>query len=442
MKKLLSLLINLLFLAGVFGQNIEFSPLSRYGFGELNKNRAPISLHCGGAGVAYYNTEEFNPNNPASLGFLKLTDAEIGFHAKYKEITDKADNLADDWSGNISYIHIGVPLRNTINEVLERKQYKHNYGVSLDLSPFSTTGYHYVVQDSANDIGSTTRILDSYGGLSRFSVGFGYRYKNWGFGLAAGYIFGNVKYYQSLTFNDFTGVANNFLDDQFHASGFTTDLGVIYTRNLNQKQIDKDKSIKARSLNFGLHLTSPSQLNMSKTSLYITRLNTSNSIVDTLLYEKDKSSNADLPLKLEVGVYYNHKQKYGWLCDLSYENWTSSKLFEGAKGTLTNLVGISAGGWWRPGTTGYGNILKRSQYRYGAYHESGYISINGEGLSRTAFTLGLAMPFSFQRQTAVINLGVEAGFVQAKDLFSEQYIKFNIGFRLNDNEWFLKRRYN
>jgi hypothetical protein len=35
-----------------------------------------------------------------------------------------------------------------------------------------------------------------------------------------------------------------------------------------------------------------------------------------------------------------------------------------------------------------------------------------------------------------------AGFIQAKDLFSEQYVKFNIGFRLNDNEWFLKRRYN
>ncbi|MBK7696923.1 MAG: hypothetical protein IPI30_22230 [Saprospiraceae bacterium] len=177
MKKLFSLLIIVLLFTEVFGQNIAFSPLSRYGFGELNKNRAPLSLHCGGAGVAYYNTEEFNPNNPASLGFLKLTDAEIGFHAKYKEITDKQDNLADDWSGNISYIHIGVPLRNPINEVLARKQYKHNYGVSLDLSPFSTTGYHYVVQDSANDIGSTTRILDSYGGLSRFSVGFGYRYK-------------------------------------------------------------------------------------------------------------------------------------------------------------------------------------------------------------------------------------------------------------------------
>ncbi|MBK7696949.1 MAG: hypothetical protein IPI30_22375 [Saprospiraceae bacterium] len=54
----------------VFGQNIEFSHCPVMASSELNKNRAPLS-YMWGVGVAYYNTESLDPNNPASLGFLK-----------------------------------------------------------------------------------------------------------------------------------------------------------------------------------------------------------------------------------------------------------------------------------------------------------------------------------------------------------------------------------
>jgi hypothetical protein len=97
---------------------------------------------------------------------------------------------------------------------------------------------------------------------------------------------------------------------------------------------------------------------------------------------------------------------------------------------------------WKPSPTGYARLLNRSQYRYGFFYESGYISSGGKNLAGYGLTAGIAMPFTFQRQLAVINLGIEAGINGISDLISSRYIRINAGVRLNDNEWFLKRRYN
>lgn len=439
---------NLLFLALCFcmakavAQNYEFSPLSRYGLGDLQRLRSPFSLHMGGAGVAYTHADEFNFSNPASLGFLRITDAELGFYARYNELSDPDENTATDWSGNMSYIQLGIPLFNSINQALERKEVKHPMGISLGISPYSNTGYRYVVRDSGDLGGRTIREQEGQGGLSKFSLGYGYRHGNFGAGLSASYIFGSVQYSQSYRFPDLPGSAGDYSLDKFHGDGFELGLGFIYSHRINKASMARDKSIKAKTLNFGFNLILPAQLGFSRDYLQYSRLNVAGGVVDTIRYEQDSRSTATAPLKLNLGIFYNHKDKKTWMADISYESWGSAKLHDSGKGELADFVRFSAGGMWKPTPTGYARLLNRSQYRYGFFYESGYISSGGKNLAGYGLTAGIAMPFTFQRQLAVINLGIEAGINGISDLISSRYIRINAGVRLNDNEWFLKRRYN
>ena len=46
------------------------------------------------------------------------------------------------------------------------------------------------------------------------------------------------------------------------------------------------------------------------------------------------------------------------------------------------------------------------------------------------------------RNIAMVHPGFEIGKNTLDQFIKENYFKINLGFRLNDNEWFLKRRYN
>lgn len=441
MKKTLFILFTLAISCKVFSQNYEFSPLSRYGLGNLQKFKSPFSLHCGGAGVAYTHGDEYNFSNPASLAFLKITDAEIGFFSKYSKLDDYTGSTAEDWSGDLNYINLGVPLFNSINQNLDRREAKYPMGISLNLAPYSQTGYRYVIRDSSILTGTSVREQEGSGGLSQFSCGYGIRKNNFAVGISAAYIFGSVFYTQSYKFPQIISSASSYLEDNYHASGFDINLGFIYSMTLNKRELKADKSVKSKHLNFGLNLHLPGQLNIKRDVYEYTRLNIAD-ITDTVKFEKGVSSNAQLPLKLEMGLYYNNKGKTGYLLDLAFEAWESSKLHESSKGNLSNLFRLNAGGTWRPNASGYAKLFNRSQYRYGVFYETGYLKIGDEPMIQYGLSFGMGMPFSFQRQLAVINLGFEAGVSQINESIKSQYVRLNIGVRLNDNEWFLKRKYN
>lgn len=425
----------------IHAQNYEFSPLSRFGLGDLQRSRSPFSQHTGGSGAAYHHSDEFNFANPASLGFLKITDAELGFYSKYSSLEDNTGQKLKDWSGNLNYIHLAVPLFNSINQLLERKEEKYPIGVSIGIQPYSFTGYKYVISDSTIVSGRTTREQEGRGGLSRFSLGAAYRHKQWSLGLSAGYIFGNIEYFQSLRLRDLPGAAANYSEQKIHANGFDLTLGTIYAMTVNRTKMKSDKTLKPKVLSVGAHITLPSNLTFTSDLLQYTRLNLVN-VTDTILYTKDLRSDSQVPLKFTAGLFYNEQDKRSYLLDFNYEFWGNAKLYDGAKGSLSNLLGIHVGGSWRPARTGYARLPNRSQYRYGLFYETGYLQEGGNNLTNYGFTLGVGMPFSFQRQLAVINIGVEAGITELTEKVKTQYIRFNAGVRLNDNEWFLKRRYN
>jgi hypothetical protein len=426
-------------------QNIEFSPLSRFGFGDLNKSSNSIIQQLGKQSTGFASEDMLNFDNPASCGFLKFTDAEIGLESKLKYVDFANGGSVKDWSGNLSHIGIGIPLRNSINEVLDRKTYDYSMGVSLALKPFSKTGYNFKLVDSSAQFGEVSRSLNARGGLNMLTGGFGYRKKNFSIGLDVNYIFGTSKFDQFLAFNDIIFADNSLLKDEFSSNGFGFGIGIIQKQVINKSQIAKDKSIKEKKLHYGLKVQLPTTLNTNYNALHTTRSYFEDAgiytLKDTVLFIDKDEQKTKLPLKINGGLYYDEQGKFGVSFDYGIEFWEKAKLHDKQKGVFKNSGSIGLGFWFRPDRTIYGSFIKRSQYRFGANYSNDYRTVNGVNPKTISLSAGMGIPFIYQRQNTMLNLGLEYGNMTFDNTLKENYIKLNLGFTINDNEWFLRRRY-
>jgi hypothetical protein len=78
----------------------------------------------------------------------------------------------------------------------------------------------------------------------------------------------------------------------------------------------------------------------------------------------------------------------------------------------------------------------------GAFYENDPRTFNGDQLSKRGVTVGLGLPLTLPRQqTSFVNLAFEGGQFGLQDVITENYIKMTLGFTLNDNSWFFKRKF-
>ena len=112
------------------------------------------------------------------------------------------------------------------------------------------------------------------------------------------------------------------------------------------------------------------------------------------------------------------------------------------KGTLKNTQRVSVGGHFRPDYKSFDNFFKRVYYRYGVYYASDPRVIRGTQIETYGITFGLGLPFVFQRKASHMNLGFDLGMRGNNTPISEKFVKISLGVTFNDDEWFLKRKYN
>jgi hypothetical protein len=84
--------------------------------------------------------------------------------------------------------------------------------------------------------------------------------------------------------------------------------------------------------------------------------------------------------------------------------------------------------------------LKRVRYRIGGYYRD---DPRLTDLKDIGVSLGLGLPVILPRQqTSFVNIGFEYGKFGISDSIEETYFRTTIGFTLNDNSWFFKRKFN
>ena len=111
------------------------SPYSRFGLGDpLNQNFA-ATTGMAGLSAAFHDPFHLNFQNPASYAHLQATAFEIGMYAKYANMQD--DNTTEGvWSGNLDYLALGFPLKNQVNEALDRRRTPWQFGMGIGLIPY------------------------------------------------------------------------------------------------------------------------------------------------------------------------------------------------------------------------------------------------------------------------------------------------------------------
>jgi len=428
------------------------SPYSRFGLGDFIDQEFNHARGMAGLSAAMQTPHHLNLKNPASIAFLKSTVFEVGIGTRFSRLTT-ATEASNVWSGNLRYLALGFPLKNTVNEVLDRRESDFNWSMAFSLQPFSAVGYDLrsvtVLEGSAD---TTLNSLKGSGGTYRAQWTNAARYKNLALGLNLGYQFGNITRNRRFTFLDFgaSSFATEFIDN-YSTTGFFWELGAQYALKLKEKKVEKGAEEEGRRIIAGISGSGANTFSTESERLYF-RDNLLTEIAqsprpeipeDTILFESGIAGEGRLPLQLTLGLTYEDINRLKLGMEYTFGNWSAYEN-DAAPANFNDTWRMAVGGEWIPDIDAYSGYLKKIRYRFGAFYNQDPRLVEGNQLKEFGVTLGLGFPLIKPRQeTSFINFTVEAGrFGLSDDAIEETFVKMGLGFTLNDNSWFFKRKFN
>jgi hypothetical protein len=445
MKHLLSISISLIISTALYAQeNKQNSPYSRYGIGDLFPQYFANQAGIAGQTAAFHDPFHLNPSNPASFAFLNATSLETAFYGKYSQYKDDK-NLLDVWSGNLSYLALGFTLRSPINEVLDKQKSPWKLGMGLSITPNSLVGYNITTLDTI-DTGTVRNRFFGSGGTYRFTWSNGIRYKRTALGVNLGWIFGKMGYESETDFEDkpLPAYVDNFRDD-IRTNGFVWNIGGQHDFVL--KYAEKTRETPSEWITLGFTAEGNHTLNLSSDKFRLRsrgRLpNGKYQNPDTLLNVSGIDQELILPAGFTVGIQYGKGNKIKIGGQFGYEKWSSYKNDARPNDKMRDIFSVSGGFEFTPDAYSFNRYLRRVRYRLGAYYRQDprIIALNSE-INDVGLTLGFGFPLILPRQQAsFINTAFEFGRLGAGTKIVENYARITVGFTLNDNSWFYKRRF-
>lgn len=445
MKRIVITLLAALIGLSVFGQGDVNSPFSIFGIGNLADRGYMHLRQMGGISSAYYDVYPYRLNfeNPASLAHLRTTVFDIGLEAQNSKLSDK-NNSASIWSGNLGYLGLGFTMRNPVNELLENQKSDFSWGMGVNLAPVSTISYSIGETSEHESLGTIERRYAGEGGYYKVAWGNGVRYKNLSIGANLGYRFGKEKYDRIVDFVDKLNAFDNSYASSYTARGFYWDAGAMYTHYLDdERDINGNVRTERKYLVVGATTTASSNLRTEAEEININFYTPTSQdfLVDTVLYSPATKGTAVLPSEFSVGLSYFHNSKVMIGVDLRSTQWSEYKN-DAKPETLRNTMRIGVGGYYCPDYNSVNSFWQRVQYRAGFYLDEDARQVQGKDIKNYGVTFGVGLPFSWQRKFSNLNVGLDIRRRVVDDILSETIYKINFGFTFNDNEWFIKRKYN
>lgn len=415
------------------------SPYSRFGLGDLYDQNLIAPMSLGNLAATYHDPYHVNILNPASLGFQATTAFETGAHAKRTTLIEN-DVKRPTWSGNLNYLSLAFPMFNAINDIIDRRERKLFWGMNVVLLPYSYVGYDITDQTIFPPTDTLERQYTGTGGTYRLMWSNGWRYKSFSAGITAGHTFGKLSYTRQIDFVESTPKSfdDNFTDEE-SIRNFFWRMGVLYTINLEKPTADK-RSVN-KTLTVGLAASSKSSMRIKAETQYLRIFTGGVGEFDTVAFQSEVRKEGTLPGEFQFGVNYMDGLK--WKAGVNYGLQKWSQYASGTRAeTLDDTWTLAFGGSYRPDIAAYEGFWPRVDYRLGFQVGKDPRVISDKQLSFWSLHGGLGIPFFSQRKISFINLGLEVGSWGEKTLLKNNYFKISAGFTLNDDEWFLKRKFN
>lgn len=416
------------------------SPYSRFGLGDPVNQFFAAQGGMAGLTAAFNDPYHLNVQNPASLAYLQATAFEVGVFGKYANLQD-GDTNSDIWSGNLNYMALGFPLINPISSVLDKRDSPWNFGMNIALRPFTSVAYDIRAQvDNGENLGMTTNTFKGEGGTYQLTLGNGIKYNNLSFGVNIGYLFGKISRDRNVAFDSLELAYTTDFLDEFSVRGFTWNVGVQYEIELNE---DRESTEARRRLILGAYGNSATNFTTEVSRLY--QRDIFYAQTDTLVYDIGEKGSGRLPAQWSVGVTYEQLNKFKIGAEYSLAQWSQYEN-DAQPDNLVSLVDanrFAVGLEYIPEFNSYDSYFKKVRYRTGFQYATDPRQINSDQLQTYSVSIGLGFPIIRPRQqVSFINLSVEAGEFGMSDAVMEQFVRATVGFTLNDNSWFFKRKFN
>ncbi len=446
MRLLISALLLFFCTTFLIAQPKQNSAYSRFGIGDLLPQYFANQAGWAGQTAAFHDPYHLNLSNPASFAHLKTTTLETGMYARYSQYSSTNATL-NNWSGNLAYLALGFTLNSPINEVLDKVKSPWRYGMGVSLTPYSLVGYKTVSSDSTADLGLVNNTFQGNGGTYRLAWNGAAKYNNTSFGLTLGWAFGKSRYESINDFdaaNTFSFLNNSRKD--LSIKGFVYNVGVQHDVMLEYFETDRTTPKRWFTLGFTAH--GNTKMKVTNEDLFVRSRNTSAggtfSSPDTLINftgENALKQNMTMPAAFTVGIQYINAVRFKAGLQFGLDMWKNYEN-EARPETMRNTLSISGGIEYTPNAISYNRYFKRVRYRAGAFLREDSRYIDGKSFENIGVTFGLGFPITLPRQqTSFVNVAFELGNNGAGTSIEEQYAKVTLGFTLNDNTWFFKRRF-
>lgn len=417
------------------------NPLTGYGIGDILDNSTVNVLTGGWNKAAFQDRYHINLFNPTSFGHLQSTTLEVGVDAS-KTTLSNASNETKYWNGNLNYLSLAFPLFSPINEVLEKRDRKLKWGMGIALSKMSNVNYNYELPDITAEGVNVVNIHQGEGGLYNLNYNNGLVYKGFNLGLGFKYTFGNISKKRTFSLPDSPDAFYSIEKYKYYLKGWSYKFGAGYEYVLNPLEgSDKTPLVRLRKISISGFYQPSTKIKSSQDALVtIANPTAGSSTLDTVLMSEGVETSSPFESEYGIGVMYQHGAKFQASLNY-YGNDLSSMNISGLSNPYVKSSQISAGISWTPEPGSYLSILKRTRYSAGFRYGTMPLELNGKQSELFGVTVGASIPIFLSRQISFINIGAEYGSKQLSLGYSETYTRFVLGFTLNDDYWFLKRKY-
>lgn len=425
-----------------FGQNGLNSPFSRFGLGDLND---PTFMHLRQMGNIYSSFADayhINTANPASYSFLKAATFEVGLETRFSQFKTSNQN-ENTTGGQLSYLGLAFPLRNAFSSIFEGERKKYELGMAFGLQPVSTVAYNVVLDEENENTGQLQRIFRGDGGTYKVFWGNSIKYKGFSVGANIGLLFGKISTERITEFLENRAAYDNYFISDYSIRGFDYKIGFLYQHVLNKQAMQAGATTTPKAFNIGFTAKSTTGFSTEEEIFNRTQntLELFGSRIDTVTNETRSFDTGKMPSEFSLGITYLSGAKFALGLDYGRTNW-SNYFNPSDDETLTNTSRFSVGGYYRPDANSITSFFKRVYYRFGLYYREDPRIVETQDLNTYGISLGLGLPVVFQRKISHLSIGFDYGTRGTVDILKENFFKVSLGFTFNDDEWFIKRKFN
>ena len=416
------------------------SPLSRFGLGDFVPQYFAASTGMSGLSAGWQDAYQLNTLNPASLASLQATAFEGGLYARRAKLTS-GDAEDVTWGGNLQYLSLGFPLRNAINRTLDRKSNDWNAGMSFTLMPQTQVGYDIRLVDTGTPgVEISTNTLKGAGGTSKFRWGTGFRYRQLSVGGEVGFLFGNLINSRLVDFDSLPSALSTEFQDEISFRGTTWNFGVQYAYQFKEMNKEGKRVPNGKRVVLGATLSNEVEFNMEGTQF--TRRYLTTIVSDTISRSENIAGTGVLPTSYSVGLHFQNLNRLNVGVEYGAGAWSTYRNDLKPENLADNYY-VAVGGEYIPNYNSYNNYWEKIRYRAGFRYGTDPRTLNGTQVEGYSVSLGMGFPIILPRQqTSFVNTAVEIGRSGVEGIFEETFVRLNLGFTLNDNSWFFKRKFN